>query len=189
MGKFCRLFLFACAICTHHNAFAQADAANDADSDAEIREWSGDGISVLVKPLAADPVQAFLLGRGFASDKARSYASYCVFRVVLRYAADAPMHYDLRDWSIKSESGRTLLLKPREAWLQEWQSAPPRAAARMGFEFSQLPTRQTLAKGDTVLGMSAVPLPPGSRFDLLLNWTVAGKSQNAIIEGIRCRAP
>jgi hypothetical protein len=152
-------------------------------------EWSGDGISVLVKPLAADPVRAFLLGRGLASDRARHYASNCVFRVVLRYAADAPMRYDLRDWRIMSEAGRSLPLKTREAWMEEWRSPPLAAAARMGFEFSQLPTRQTLARGDTVLGMSAAPLPQGSRFDLLLNWTVSGASHNAVIEGIRCRAP
>jgi len=183
------LLVYVYAICGHQLAFAQAGAADDAASDAQTVEWSGDGISVLVKPLAADPVRAFLLGRGFASDRARRYASNCVFRVVLRYAADAPMRYDLRDWRIMSEAGRSLPLKPREAWMEEWRSPPLNAAARMGFEFSQLPTRQTLARGDTVLGMSAVPLPPGSRFDLLLNWAASGASRNAVVEGIRCRAP
>lgn len=190
-GRLHPLLFLACALCAARGALAQADASSDLDpdADAQIRQWSGDGISVLVKPLAADPVRAFLLGRGFASDRARSYASNCVFRVVLRYAADAPMNYDLRNWRIESEGGRTLALKPREAWMQEWRAAPPNAAARMGFEFSQLPTRQTLARGDTVLGMSAVALAPGSRFDLVLNWTVSGKSRNATVEGIRCRAP
>lgn len=181
--------LFVSALCVHEGAFAQAGGADDAASDAEIREWSGSGISVLIKPLAADPVQAFLIGRGFASDRARSYASNCVFRVVLRHAADAPLSYDLHDWRVRPESGRSLPLKPREAWLEEWKAPPLDAAARMGFEFSQFPTQQTLARGDTVLGMSAVPLPPGSRFDLLLDWAMSGASHKAVIEGIRCRAP
>ena len=167
----------------------QTEDPNDALSDAQVLKWEGGGTSVQVKPLARDPVQAFLLGRGLAADKARAYASNCVFRVVLHYAADAPMSYDLHEWRIRTADGRTRPLKPREQWLQEWQSASLHAAARMGFEFSQLPTQQTLAKGDTVLGMSATTLPPGSRFDLLVNWTISGKRRNASVQGIRCRAP
>ena len=170
-------------------AFANDDRAYGSDADGEVVEWSGAGLSVQVKPLAADPVQAFLLGRGFASKTARAYASNCVFRVILHYAGGAPLDYDLRNWRIRTEDGQTRLLKPREDWLEDWRSPPLDAAARMGFEFSQLPTRQTLARGDTVLGMSAIALPPGSRFDLLLNWTIAGESHHAVVAGIRCRAP
>lgn len=180
--------VFAFAIVFHNEAYAQAESSNDA-LDAEILQWSGDGISIQVKPLARDPVQAFLIGRGFASDTALHYASNCVFRVVVHYAADAPMSYDLRDWRIKPENGRIRPLKAREKWMEEWQSSSLDATARMGFEFSQLPTRQTLSKGDTVLGMNAAALPPGSRFDLILNWTVSGASRNAVVKGIRCRAP
>ena len=187
-GTVFRLVLVS-AICAPGGALAQAESPNDALSEADILKWEGGGISVQVKPLARDPVQAFLLGRGFTSDEARAYASNCVFRVVLRYAADKPMSYDMHEWRIRTADGRTRPLKTREQWLQEWQSASLDAAARMGFEYSQLPTRQTLAKGDTVLGMSATALPPGSRFDLRLNWTVSGKRRNAVVKGIRCRAP
>lgn len=181
--------LFLSALGVHTGAFAQAGGSDDPASDAEIMQWSEGGVSILVKPLAADPVQAFLIGRGFAANRAWRYASNCVFRVILRYAADVPMSYDLRSWRVRPDKGRSMPLKPREAWLEQWQAPPLEAAARMGFEFSQLPTQQTLARGDTVLGMSAVPLPPGSRFDLLLDWTVSGASHHALVAGIRCRAP
>lgn len=186
-GGFFALAL-SCAIWTQGSAFAQADGSNDDAPDAEVVRWSGDALSVLVKPLAPDPVQGFLIGRGFASDRARSYASNCVFRVVLRYSGNAPLRYDLRDWRIKPQGGGAMPLIPREAWMAQWQNPPLEAAARMGFEFSQLPTQQTLSAGDTVFGMNAAALPAASQFDLLLNWTVSGASRHAIVKGIRCRA-
>lgn len=171
-------------------AFALPARAADADAAGP---WRLDAatISVRVRPLAPEGVAAFLMGRGMPSKPALQYASSCVMRVVVREPSGrAPIAYDLRDWRVRQPANTAALsLGTREAWMERLRSRAMDLAPALAFRFSQLPTRAALAPGDSVQGMTTVPLPSGSRFDLSIRWTASNGPLHATLEGIRCHAP
>lgn len=145
------------------------------------------GIAVQAAPLLAEPVMGFLIGRGFPLAMAQRYAAGCVIRVTMRNeSAPAPISYDLRAWRARRSDGASSPLPTREDWLKEWEASSLSNAARMGFEWSQLPTMQDLHHGDSTQGMVNTGLAAGSRFDLLLEWTSQGRTYRRNLKGIHC---
>lgn len=154
------------------------------------RELEQDGIVVKVTALLVEPVAGFLIGRGVPTPLAERYAASCVIRVVMiNESAPAPISYDLRSWRTRRPDGAMSAPLTREDWLKAWQAGPLPDTARMGFEWSQLPTTQELHSGDSTQGMVNTGLPAGEHFDLLLEWTSDGKLHHANMEGIDCAPP
>ena len=48
------------------------------------------------------------------------------------------------------------------------------------------PPEQSYAPGEWNQGMLATGLPPGSRFDLIARWTVAGQAYEGRLDDVRC---
>lgn len=154
------------------------------------RELRHEGFVVKVTPLLVEPVMGFLIGRGFPAAIARRYAAGCVIRVVMsNESAHARIAYDLRSWRTRRAGGALGVPRTREDWMKEWQSSPLSNASRMGFEWSQLPTMLELDNGDSTQGMVNTGLPAGSRFDLLLEWVIAGTTHRNHVGGIDCAPP
>jgi hypothetical protein len=154
------------------------------------RELRHEGVVVKVTALLVEPVAGFLIARGFPNPVARSYAATCVIRVVMsNESAHSPISYDLRSWRTRRPDGALGTPLTREDWLQKWRTGPLSDPARMGFEWSQLPTLYELYRGDSTQGMVSTGLPPGSRFDLQLEWKSGGKNYQVSMEGIDCAPP
>jgi hypothetical protein len=149
-----------------------------------------EGIVIKVTPLLVEPVMGFLIGRGFPASMAQRYAASCVIRVVMsNESAVAPIAYDLRSWRTRRPDGALVPLLGREDWLKAWQASLLSNAARMGFEWSQLPTTLVLHNGDSTQGMVNTGLAASSHFDLLLEWTSQGKTHRHNMEGLACAPP
>ena len=149
-----------------------------------------EGVVIEVTPLLVEPVMGFLIGRGFPSPLAQSYAASCVLRVAIRNeSALAPISYDLRTWRTRRADGALRPPLTREDWMREWQTSPLSNMSRMGFEWSQLPTLQELHNGDSTQGMVNTGLAASSHFDLLLEWVSQGKTDRYNLEGIDCAPP
>ena len=151
------------------------------------REFRQDGIVIKVTALLVEPVMGFLIGRGFPAPAAQRYAASCVIRVVMsNESAPAAISYDLRSWRMRRPDGTLQTPLTREHWISEWQASPLSKASRIGFEWSQLPTKQELEDGDSTQGLVNTGLPHGTRFDLLLEWVVEGRTYRNKLEGIDC---
>jgi hypothetical protein len=143
-------------------------------------------ISVVVTSLAHDGVAAFLMGRGVPSGLANRYASNCVERIVVSHRSGrGSITYDVRDWRVEPGA---LRLKTREDWVGQREAGHMGSHARLGFEFSQLPTAERLAVGDSAQGMAAIALPAGSRFDLSVAWSDSRGRHRAVLQGVVCHA-
>ncbi len=146
-----------------------------------------EGVVVSVTSLLADPVAAFLIGRGFPTSVARRYSGLCVIRVVLvNENAPPAIAYDLRTWRLRRADGALGPPRVREEWLPQWRAAGLPEAALIGFEWSQFPSRQELHVGDTALGMVNTGLAPGSRFDLEMHWKAGRSDRRISLKGIDC---
>ena len=166
------------------NLLPVAQAAGQTPPPRELRH---EGVAVRVTSLLADPVTAFLIGRGFPTDVARRYSGLCVIRVVLVNENASPaIAYDLRSWRLRRSDGKVVAPGVREDWLPRWRDAGLGEAALIGFEWSQFPSRQELHPGDTALGMVNTGLAPGSRFDLELNWTAGGSARRTELKELDC---
>jgi hypothetical protein len=181
-------------------ALATATAENSAAAENQpdwrlpqrplARELRHEGVVIKVTALLVEPVTGFLIARGFSSSVARNYAATCVIRVVMsNESAHSPISYDLRSWRTRRPDGALGTPLAREDWLQKWQTGPLSDSARMGFEWSQLPTLYELYRGDSTQGMVNTGLSPGSRFDLQLEWKSGGKNYQISMEGIDCAPP
>ena len=143
-----------------------------------------------IAPLRVDGVIAFLIGRGFPTDAARVYAQSCVIRVVIRNeSAGTVVGHDLRSWRIRRADGTTGRVSVREDWLPRWRASALPEPALVGFEWSQLPTQVEIHPGDSIQGMISAGLPPGSRLDLLVEWTAGSGTHREMLEGIACEPP
>jgi hypothetical protein len=192
--------LFPAAIPILVAALATATAGNSGAAEnqqdwrlpqrPQARELRHEGVVVKVTALLVEPVMGFLIARGFASAVARRYAATCVIRVVIsNESAHSPISYDLRSWRTMRPDGALGTPLAREDWMQKWHTGPLSDSARMGFEWSQLPTLYELYRGDSTQGMVNTGLPPGSRFDLQLEGKGGGKIRQVTMEGIDCAPP
>lgn len=169
------------------SAAAQTRHARNAETGIESWQTAHEGVLVHLTQITPAQAQAFMLGRGLDAASARRYASTCVFMTIVRnLGVGVPVAYDLREWRARREGGAELSPGTREDWMREWEASGVPPAARIGFEWSQLPTTQRFALGDWNQGMTSYALPTGSRFDLLFEWSADGKTRRGRLEGARC---
>ena len=177
------------------SACAEDDPAQGIDPQAGLPFWAWQDASVEIRLIQRLPDQTggFFIARGFSSESADRIARSCVFQSIQRnrgVGAAAPVvDLDLTQWQVTplddpKGSPRPLALK--EAWDEEWEKAQESQAARIAFRWSLFPTRQTFRGGDYNWGMISFGLPPGTRFDLTLRWTLDGEPQEAILRGVSC---
>jgi len=96
-------------------------------------------------------------------------------------AAPGELSFRLSDWSLLSE-GRAQPPPSVAAWMSQWRALGLTETAQIAFRWAQFPPEQEYAVGEWNQGMLATGLPPGSHFDLIARWTVAGKSYEGKLE-------
>lgn len=158
----------------------------DPETGATSWESQAHGVTLLLSQIAPDPARAFYLNRGFPPEAAEMYATACVFMTVLRNdAAPGDLSFRLTDWSVRS-AGRTQPPKSVEAWMAQWRALGLPEAAQIAFRWAQFPPEQDYAVGEWNQGMLTTGLPPGSQFDLIARWTVAGKTYEGKLQNVVC---
>jgi hypothetical protein len=170
---------------------AGAETSRGIDPEAGLPFWAYQDESVEIRLIQRlpDQTRAFFIGRGFTSETANAIAESCVFQSILRNHApglDFPeMGIDLADWRLDAGEGpRQIALK--EPWDARFAEAGERDAARIAFRWSTFPTEQRFRGGDYNWGMISFGVPPGTRFDLTLTWTLDGDPQSAVLHGVTC---
>lgn len=183
------------ALATPPSASTEGEPTQGMDPKAGLPYWAWEAPLVEIRLIQRlpDQTRAFFIGRGFSSAAADRIARSCVFQSIQRNRGSglqAPvMEVDLSQWRIipagdRDAPSRRLPLK--EDWDQEWQAAGEPDGARVAFRWSLFPTRQTFHGGDYNWGMISFGVPPGTRFDLALVWTLGGEPGSATLRGLVC---
>jgi hypothetical protein len=158
----------------------------DPTTGAATWELRQDGVTLSLTQLLPDQVRAFYSNRGFELASAEPFATACVYMTVMRNeSADGPISFRQADWEVRTDSGPRPI-PTLASWLDRWQASRVPQAARLAFRWAQLPPEQHYAPGEWNQGMLATGLPPGSRFDLIARWSLAGETQEGRLEEVRC---
>jgi hypothetical protein len=175
-------------------AAVQGGTVYDRDPQNGLESWSwhGDGASFTFTQRLPDQSRAYFQGRGLTPDAAEEVAMACVFQAIVRNDADAPvpLELNLADWRVTAAPEKRAAerepLRLEAEWQQEWEHLALTQAARIAFRWSLFPTRQLFQPGDWNMGMVTFNQPPGSRFDLELEWRQGKEPRQLRIEGMRC---
>jgi hypothetical protein len=158
----------------------------DPNTGAATWEAQTQGVTLSLTQLLPDQVRAFYVNRGFDLADAAVFAGACVFMTVLRNdAAPGELSFRLADWRVR-QGTEARGLPPLDDWLAQWQGRGVSEAARIAFRWAQFPPEQTYAPGEWNQGMLATGLPPGSRFDIIARWTVAGRDFEGRLADVQC---
>lgn len=165
---------------------AAAPGRVDPTTGAATWETQSQGVSLSLTQLLPDQVRAFYVNRGFDLADAEIFATACVFMAVMRNeSADGVIAFRQADWELRWK-GEAKPVPPVETWLDRWQGRGVPAAAQLAFRWAQLPPEQRYAPGEWNQGMLATGLPPGSQFDVIARWTLAGQTNEAMLTDVRC---
>lgn len=150
-----------------------------------------DGLKLEMAPLGADPVRAFFLARGFASDDAQHIVvSACLFRSAIGSSHTTDGSPDvtvaLSEWRVTPAGGKPAAPKAREDWEAIWKSRAVPDDAATAFYWSLFPTEQTFYANDYNWGFLTFGLAPGTTFDLTLVWRTGSTSHSTTIKGLQC---
>ena len=167
---------------------AAAEVLTETAADSGARSWilRDSPLELRLQQLTLDQTRAFYLGRGFDAAEAERIAHGCVFQTVARnIGAAGSIALDLAQWRLETADGpRPIKLK--HAWDQEFEARGTPPSARIAFRWATFPTEQSFDPSDYNWGMTTFGLPPGSSFDLSLQWRVDGHPQQALIKSMVC---
>lgn len=183
-----RLFVLLATLATLSGFPVSAAQTQHTDPETGAATWETrvHGVALSLTQILPDQARAFYLNRGFPPQAVERYASACVYMTVLRNdAASGELSFRLADWSVQSE-GQSRPPKSVEDWMPQWQALELSEAARIAFRWAQFPPEQEYAVGEWNQGMLTTGLPPGSRFNLIARWTVAGKTYEGKLENVVC---
>jgi len=158
------------------------------DPETSIQSWilHDDGVEVELIQISPDQARGFFLGRGFDRKDADFYAESCVLATIVRNKSPMTVSYDLSNWRYAAPDGARRRLKLKDDWLHEWQQRGVSKSAQIAFEWSQHPSKQTLARNDWNQGMTTYQIAHGGTLDLTVEWNKGGKRYVDTIKGARC---
>lgn len=158
------------------------------DPATSIESWilRNGGVEVELIQISPDQARGFFLARGFDRRDVDFYAESCVMATIVRNKSPMTVSYDLADWRYAAPDGAKRRLKLKDEWLQEWQKRGVSKSAQIAFEWSQHPSRQTLARNDWNQGMTTYKIAHDGTLDLTVEWNKGGKRYLDTIKGARC---
>jgi len=146
-----------------------------------------DGFRAAVKTIGHDQAASFYAGRQLPIPFVEQYAGACVILVAMRNElVDVTTSIRLADWRVRAVGVGVRQIPGRHSWLAQLDRQGVSVAARMAFEWSQMPEEVDLGAGDSVQGMLSVPAKRGIPFDLTLRWQSGMNGYEATINAIRC---
>lgn len=145
------------------------------------------GLHVSVRTLNYDQAASFYIARGLPLSLIESYVRKCVILVILQNQhSGATIMTQLSNWRVRSAGGITQQIRSRSNWLAELDGGGIAPAARVAFEWAQLPEDADLYAGDSIQGLLSVPINRGSPFDLIIHWQLGKDRHEVSIRQIRC---
>jgi hypothetical protein len=181
-----RLFALLLAALAAFSASAAQTQHSDPETGAQTWETQVHGVALSLTQILPDQARAFYLNRGFPPDAVERYATACVYMTVLRNdAAPGELSFSLADWRVHSE-GQSRPPRSVEDWMTQWRALGLTQAAQIAFRWAQFPPEQEYAVGEWNQGMLTTGLAPGSKFNLIARWSVAGKSFEGTLENVVC---
>jgi len=170
----------------------QAGVSVTTNTETKLTGWklSQDGFEFELIQRLPDQTRAFFLARGFSKKVADDIALACVFQGIGRNTFKAgenkSISVDLRSWQVHT-GAKMRAVKQKEQWDAEWGSQAVSTASRIAYRWATFPTQQTFEPvGDYNWGMISFDLPPGTRFDVHVRWTLNGKPQQAWVRDVQC---
>ena len=149
--------------------------------------FRGEGLRVSVRALSYDQAASFYIARGLPLSLIERYVRKCVILVILQNQdSSASMMTKLANWRVRSAGGIAQQIRGRGNWLAELDEKGIAPAARIAFEWAQLPEDADLYAGDSVQGMLSVPINRSSTFDLIIRWQLGKDRHEVSIKQIRC---
>lgn len=150
-------------------------------------EKSQHGVTVSLKQLHPDQVDAFYIGRGFTMDQIKPYTKTCVYTVVMRNdKALSRIHFIRSYWKAKNKENEQAIKKSSE-WLSLFKVKKVTPSALIAFRLAQFPEEQEYEpNGDWNQGMLSINMPAGSTFDLMVYWDMKGIPYKLKLKEVHC---
>lgn len=159
----------------------------DSATGAKTWETHVDGVHFSLTQILPEQVKAFYVNRGFSLEQIEAYATSCVYMTVLRNDnAPGNIHFISNNWSILVDN-KPHNLAPVSQWVKHLSSTGAKKSAVIAFRWAQFPPEQEYKPGgDWNQGMLSIGLPPGSTFDVIAKWDIAGKEYEAKLAEVQC---
>ena len=185
-------FLLVSVLLLIGNYLVQPRPANAQSVDMKTKaiKWSGNGLKVELQTMPLDLVRAFFLGRGFAAADAEFIAQTgCIFRSAIGNSGtktdDPEITVQLADWRVITPKGEHHP-RTRQSWAATWDKKNISDNAKTAFYWAFFPTKQAYQPSDYNWGMISLALPPGSKFDLEIRWSMTGKPKTTMLKNLEC---
>ena len=167
----------------------------DPEAGLPFWAWEEGPVEVRLVQRLPDQTRAFFIGRGLLQrgggpDRAQLCLSgHSAKPRPGRWRWGSPstgdLAIDLATWRLEAGAGPQAL-PPKEGWDPRWEAMGESTVARIALRWSLFPTTQTFRPGRLQLGHDRFGVPPGTRFDLTLAWTLGGEPQSAVLRGLVC---
>jgi len=169
--------------------FAELSQSTRTDSETGARTWEMDvqGVHFSLTQILPEQAQAFYVNRGFTLAQIEPYTSSCVYMTVVRNdKAPGTIHFISNNWTVLVD-GKPHALVSVDDWLQRLTLKDVKKSALIAFRWAQFPPEQEYEPGGNWnQGMLSIGLPPGSQFDVIARWDIAGKAYEAKLQGVQC---
>ena len=181
--------MLVCSISTA--LLVHAEVLRSSNEDNGLEKWhfiEGDIEIELVQRLP-DQTRALFMQHEFSREVIEGLATSCMFQTIVRNSGKSgtgqPVSIDLTRWRMQ-HAGKASGIQLKEPLIESWSDADASPAAKLVIRWGMFPTRQEYFPGDYNWGLTAYAIPPGSQFDLEVNWKEDGKLRSGEIRDIVC---
>ncbi len=168
--------------------FAETQSTRvDAETGAHTWEIDAQGVHFSLTQILPEQAQAFYVNRGFTLAQIAPYAASCVYMTVLRNdKAPGTIHFVSNNWTVLV-AGKPHKLVSVDSWIKQLSTKDMKPSALIAFRWAQFPPEQEYEPGgDWNQGMLSIGLAPGTEFDVIARWDIAGKAYDATLKGVQC---
>ena len=174
-------------------ACSDAEVVHSVNEENGLQTWlfiDGDIEIELVQRLP-DQSRALLMKHDFSRDVIEDLALSCMMQTIIRNSGKSgsgqAVSIDLTQWRMQHKGVRGGI-RLKEQWLASWSDEQASPAAKLIIRWGMFPTEQEYLPGDYNWGLTTYGIPPGSVFDLEVNWEEGGKPRSGKISNIVCAA-
>lgn len=175
--------------CLSFPCFAEQPQNSHTDAETGAVTWEIDvqGVHFSLTQILPVQAQAFYVNRGFTLAQIESYITSCVYMAVLRNdTAPGTIHFISNNWTVLV-NGKSHPLVSADTWVQRLTTVDVQKSALVAFRWAQFPPEQEYEPGGNWnQGMLSVGLPADSKFDVIADWDIAGKTFEATLRGVQC---
>ena len=172
---------------------SDAEVVHSVNEENGLETWhfiDGDIEIELVQRLP-DQSRALFMKHDFSRDVIEDLALSCMMQTIIRNSGKSgngqAVSIDLTQWRMRHKGVRSGI-KLKDQWLASWSDEQASPAAKLIIRWGLFPTEQDYLPGDYNWGLTTYGIPPGSVFDLEVNWEEGGKPRSGKISNIACAA-